>query len=219
VAESLSGPTGIAFDSQRRLWVANSGNGTVVRFDVPQIASGGPRGARQIIRGFRRPVSIAFDAAGSLWVSDIGANTITSYSADELTRESPAPTVVLHAAAGSLALPAGIAFDANGNLWVANIGNHTIASFAAAQLTASGSPAPHVVLSPNAGSLSIPTGLAFDAGRNLWVLNDDGTLQKFASASLSATGSPDPAVRITLNGYSSFWSMAFWPKPAGLPLN
>jgi sugar lactone lactonase YvrE len=217
---SLSAPTGLAFDKQHRLWVANSGNGTIVRFDPAQLTSSGSPIPAVTISGLGKPAALAFDAAGSLWVSDIRRNKVASFSEDQLaTSGFLAPRVVLAAIATSLMNPAGIAFDADGNLWVGNVGNQTIASFSPAQLTATGSPVPHVVLSSNAGSLTIPSGLAFDAEGSLWVMGGSGVLEKFPSSSLGVTGAPPPSVRIELTGYVLFWSVAFWPTPDRLPLN
>jgi len=215
---SLSGPTGLAFDSQHRLWVANSGNGTLVRFGAAQLASTGAPAPEVVLSGLVRPTSLAFDAAGSLWVSDIRAHTVAKYLPAQLAVSgSPAPAVVLHANASSLVNPS-VAFDASGTLWVANAGNQTLAAFTPAQLSAGGSPVPHVVLSSTGDSLSIPVGLAFDGEKSLWVMSGDGILEKFASSSLGSTGAPAPSVQLRLTGHLLFWSVAFWPRPAGLPL-
>ena len=220
VAGSLSAPTALAFDNQHRLWVANSANGTIVRFDRAQLAAGGALVPAVTITSLGRPTGLAFDAAGSLWVSDGSRNKVFSYGSGQLgTSGFITPQVVVNALATSIANPAGIAFDANGNLWVANIGNRTLVSFTPAQLATTGTPVPHVVLSSNAGSLSIPAGLAFDAAGSLWVMGGTGLLEKFASTSLGATGAPAPNVTLRFTNRILFWSVAFWPKPAGLPLN
>jgi sugar lactone lactonase YvrE len=217
---SLSAPTGLAFDRQHRLWVANSGNGTIARFDRTQLASGGAAVPAVIISGLGHPTALAFDAAGSLWISDSHGNRIFSFDETQLAASGfLAPRVVIHSNATTLVNPAGIAFDADGNLWVGNLGNQTVVSFTPAQLSQSGIPIAHVMLSSNAGSLDIPAGLAFDSDGSLWVMGGGGALEKFSRASLGATGAPPPAVRIGLTGYVLFWSVAFWPKPAGLPLN
>jgi sugar lactone lactonase YvrE len=217
---SLSGPTGLAFDRQHRLWVANPANGTVVRFDPQQLAASGSPVPAVTISGLGQPTSLAFDAAGSLWVSDIRRVKVASFSEAQLeTSGILVPRVVIGALAASLATPSGIAFDADGNLWVANIGNQTVVAFTPAQLAASGSPAPHVVLAENAGSLSIASGLAFDSEGSLWVMGGIGALEKFPKTSLAASGAPAPSVRLTFTNYTLFWNVAFWPKPTGLPLN
>ena len=46
-----------------------------------------------------------------------------------------------------------------------------------------------------------------------------GVVTKFAAASLGVSGAPAPIARLKVSGHSVFWSLAFWPKPAGLPLN
>jgi len=217
---SLSAPTGLAFDRQHRLWVANSGNGTIVRFDPAQLRSSGSPVPTVTISGLGEPTALAFDAAGSLWVSDGRRNKVASFGEDQLDASGfLAPRVVLSALAASLAIPEGIAFDADGNLWVGNVGNQTIVAFSPTQLAAGGTLDPHVVLSSNAGSLSIPAGLAFDADGSLWVMGGTGALEKFPKTVLNATGAPAPGVRIDVTGYVLFYSVAFWPTPEALPLN
>ena len=217
---SLSAPIALAFDRKHRLWVANSENGTLVRFDPAQLAASGSPVPAVTISGLGRPAGLAFDAAGSLWVADSRRSKLASFSEAQLdTSGFLVPRVVISALAASMATPSGIAFDADGNLWVGNIGNQTVVAFSPAQLAATGTPAPHVVLSANAGSLSIPTGLAFDPDGSLWVMGGTGALEKFPRTSLGTSGAPTPSVRLTFTNYTLFWNVAFWPKPAALPLN
>lgn len=219
-AGSLSEPTGLAFDAQHRLWVANATNGTIARFDREQLSSDGSPTPSVVITNNGSPIALAFDAAGSLWVSDIRKHKLEGYSAAQLAVSgAPTPHVLIGISSSAFTTPAGLAFDSHGNLWVVNSANQTVVSFGAEQLAASGAPVPHIVLSSNAGSLLIPAGLAFDAEGSLWVIGGDGALEKFASESLGATGAPAPNVRIVVRGFALFWSAAFWPKPAGLPLN
>ena len=219
-AGSLSGPTSLAFDAEQRLWVANRANGTLVRFDPDQLAAGGAAVPAVILSGLGVPTSIAFDAAGALWVSDSHANTLSRYSAEQLAASgSPVPAVVLSAALNSLVKPSGLAFDASGTLWVANTNGESVAAFSPDQLSASGAPEPRVLLSFTGDSPTLPVGLAFDGDGNLWVVGGGGVVAEFARASLGVTGAPEPSGRFQLSGYSLFWNVAFWPKPAGLPLN
>lgn len=217
---SLSSPTALAFDRQHRLWVANSANGTIVRFDPAQLTSKGAPEPAVVLSGAGRPRGLAFDAAGSLWVSDGEAHRIIRYGVAQLAASgAPAPEVVLSSADRSLASPSGLAFDAGGNLWVANLGRQTVIAFSPSQLAASGSSAPRIVISPTASSTTLPVGLAFDADGNLWVVGGDGSLIKYDRAVLGESGTPPPSVELTVDGHSLFWSVAFWPRPAGLPLN
>jgi sugar lactone lactonase YvrE len=215
---SLSAPTGIAFDRAHRLWVANHENGTLARFD--QLSAGGRQQPAVVIAGLGHPTALAFDAAGSVWVSDNVAHTISGFTATQLESSGKhAPNVVLSTSPGSLLHPSGLAFDQAGTLWVANLGSHSVIAFSPDQLCRSGTPSPRRVLAPTATPLSLPVGLAFDAGGNLWVIGGTGSLTMFDHTSLDATGSVEPRVRFPLSDHSLLWSGAFWPKPVGLPLN
>jgi len=217
---SLSAPTGLAFDPAHRLWVANSANGTLVRFDAGQLSAGGAPVPAVVLSGLGHPVALAFDAKGSLWVAENRAQTIVEYVAGQLAASgTPAPTVVLSAKDRSLVRPVGLAFDRVGNLWVANSGSQAVVSFTPAQLAVTGSPAPHVVLFLASASLGVPVGLAFDRDANLWVMGVGGILEKFGKADLVATGAPAPSIQLALTGYTLFSGIAFSPVPPGVPLN
>jgi hypothetical protein len=218
VGRSLSGPTGLAFDSRQGLWVVNSASGTLVRFDKSQLAAGGAQVPDVVLSVSGHPVALAFDAAGTLWVSDNLAHTVIGYPANQLTTSgSPSPLHVLTEASG-LVNPSGLAFDAAGNLWVANTNAQNLLAFTPAQLSGAGFLAPHIEISSNGGSLDIPVGLAFDDEGSLWVVGGVGQMTKFGKALLGVTGSPSPSARLRVNGHALFWSVALWPKPAGLPL-
>lgn len=219
-AGSISGPTGLAFDHAGGLWVANAANGTLVHFDKSQLTASGAPVPTVILSGLGRPTSLAFDVVGALWVSDILANTVSRFLVGQLFTSGEKPAaIVLSSNSGSLVNPSGIAFDAFNNLWVANTGNETVVSFAVTQRGNTNAPVPHVTLTANQQSLVSPAGLAFDADGSLWVVGVSGIMTKFAAASLGASGSPVPDVRVTITNHLLFWSVAFWPTPAGLPIN
>jgi len=193
---SLSGPIGLAFDSQQRLWVVNNQSAKLVRFDAAQLAAGGAQAPAVVLSLPGSPVSIAFDAAGSLWVSDNQFHVIYRYAAAQLAASGSPPPAFVLTAADSLVNPTGLAFDAAGNLWVVNNGRSNVVAFTPDQLAGNGPLAPHVVISSSAGSLSIPIGLAFEEDGSLWVVGGTGVLTKFAPASLGASGAPAPIARL-----------------------
>lgn len=219
-ARSLAGPIAVALDHQHRVWVANAGNGTLVRFDPAQLARSGAPAPAVVISGVGRPSAIAFDAAGSLWVADPRAATLSKYSVAQLLASgSPPPQVVISSPAGAISGPRGLAFDAEGTLWVANVGNATLVAYTRAQLGGTGTPTPHVTItSPREGVLALATGLAFDAAGSLWVMRADGLIEKLERGALAASGEAVTSLQLALDGYAAIRGAAFWPKPPGLPL-
>ncbi len=218
VRGSLSAPTGLAFDARHRLWVVNANSATVARYDPAQLAAGGAQVPAVVLSLPGTPAIIAFDAAGALWVCDAGFHTIAKYAASQLEASGSPPEALRLTRADSLQTPGGMAFDAAGNLWIANTGGHNLLAFSRAQLSGTGAAGPLIMIGSNGGSLNNPVGLAFDAEGDLWVLGRTGTLARFARTSLEATGAPAPSALLQISGHTLFWSLAFWPRPAGLPL-
>lgn len=217
---SLSGPSAVAFDASHRLWVANTNNGTIVRFDSAQLASGGSPTPSVILSGVEHPTGLAFDAAGGLWFSQDGSHRVAKYSAAQLeTSGIKLPEVILTSDGPDIGNPVGLAFDAAGNLWIANAGQSNVAALFANHLATSGFVHADIVISPTSTLPSLPLGLAFDDHGNLWVVYAEGVLTEYDRTALVATGAPAPAVRAVIKDHLLFRSAAFWPKPAGLPLN
>ena len=217
VDRSLVGPAALAFDAQDRLWVANRRNGTVVRYDPAQLAAGGSAAPAVVLRVPGNPSALAFDAAGSLWISDSRFQWIIKYPAAQLEASGePAATFALTRFASALVNPGGLAFDGEGNLWVANTGAGSLLAFSGAQLAGNVPVPPDIEITSTGGSLSIPVGVAFDGGGNLWVVGGAGVLTKYAAGSLGNSGPLAPSAQIEIPGHTLFWSLAFWPRPAGL---
>jgi sugar lactone lactonase YvrE len=217
---SLDAPSTLAFDASHRLWVANTNNGTIVRFDPAQLAASGSPTPSVILSGVGHPTGLAFDAAGGLWFSEGGAHRVAKYSAAQLDSSAfIVPEVVLTSNGPDINAPVGLAFDAAGNLWIANSGNANVIALHANHLATTAFVSADIVLSPGSTTPTLPLGLAFDDHGNLWVVHAEGVLTRYDQSTLAASGAPVPAVRVTLDNRTSLRSAAFWPKPAGLPLN
>jgi sugar lactone lactonase YvrE len=213
-------PVDVAFDSHHRLWVANGGNGTLIRYDSAQLVTSGATVPAVTISGLTNPGAIAFDASGALWASDPINGRLVRYDPNQLEQSGePQPAVILDKTGTSLVSPRGIAFDRAGRLWVANAGNRTVVAFAPGQLGTSGRPEPVIVLSPTLNSLQLPVGVAFDAGGNLWVANSDGFVEEFDAATINASAAQLPTVHLEVLDKKLIRKIAFWPKPTGFPLN
>jgi len=209
VAATTGGSEGSAFDREGNLWVV--GNTTVdapvLRLPAGSLGSSGQKAADLTLKGgpleggFPRARALAFDPGGNLWVS-VGFNDkIVRYTPDQLAASgSPVPGVELTGLNG----PLGLAFDKAGNLWVAFLGESRVARYNASRLTASSTAAPDLILEartppPVIGTLSAPSGIAFDAAGNLWV-NFNGTLARLTPADQQGSGNLilTPSVQVGL---------------------
>jgi sugar lactone lactonase YvrE len=217
---------GVAFDAVGSIWVTNYTASTIVKFTRSQfVATGAPTPTPAVTLSatsgsLNGPTGLAFDANGNLWVANATSNTVVRFAASQLAASgSPTPAVTLGATSGSLGGPSGLAFDASGsgNLWVTNTNASTVVEFTASQLGASGSPTPAVTLSAANGSLSSPSGLAFDASADLWVANDmSGTVVEFGASELAASGAPMPIVTVSGSALSGPHGLAFDPPAPNL---
>lgn len=214
---SIDAPRAIAFDRAHRLWVANAGNGTLVRFDTTQINATGIPVPSVVISGVGQPASIAFDASGALWVSDSRAGTVAKYSPAQLAASgAPAPALSLGATWTFLPNPSGIAFDAAGRLWMSGAQKNEIVAFTPETLARAGKKEPAIVLTLAQNFVLISGGLSFDVDGNLWIMGAAGAIAKLDQSQLATSGSPVPSVQLRLSGPELFGNLAFWPRPAGL---
>jgi len=190
-SNSLSGPAGIAFDSQGDLFVANSSNGTITEY-----THGGAES--QFYSGLDQPGAIAFDPYGNLYVANTGASDIV-----EIT-PGGSGTVFASAATSpenSLTNPSGLAFDSSGNLYVTTAGGGILVSgtlqpntdpgYAIDEITPTGgvsifAEADSTTAGPQGVSfsgLSNPQGLAFDSSGNLYVADsNNNAIEEFNSS-------------------------------------
>ena len=210
---SVGSNIGVAFDPSGNLWVAS--NGSIVEYSASQLKSGSPTPAVTLAgSSVSSPEGLAFDASGNLWVANAGNSTVIELAATQLaTSGSPTPPIVISAPGSALTRPIGLAFDAFGDLWVSNSTPNTVVEYTPVQISVTGDPAPAIVLSGVAMSISSPQFLAFDAMGNLWVANGQGlttfTVAAFSPDQISAgSGHPVPAIAL-----SSFTNS---DPPAGL---
>lgn len=149
-SSTVSTPSGITFDKNGSLWVADSGNYRILRFDKPfsnnQTASlvlghedftTGGEGISSNASSFRDPYGLTFDFQGNLWMSDSGNNRVLEFVPPftngqraslifgQTSYNAGAIDTAGHTAS-SLNQPQGIAFDSDGNLWVSDSANNRI---------------------------------------------------------------------------------------------
>ena len=197
-AGDLNGPSGMAFTSSGKLWVANSSTATVVEYTKAQLAKSGSPAPAVIISStnFQYPYGLAFGPSGDLWVADGGQDLAFEFTPAQLARSgAPAPVRLIVDPAPTAEFQGdGVAFDAAGNMWVTIGGNNTLVEYTKAGLARS-SPVPAVTISAGAsGSLNAPNDLVFDPSGDLWVANEgNGTVIELTRPELAKSGAPVPA--------------------------
>ena len=106
-ADSLDNAFSIAFGPSGALWVANSGNNTVVEFTPAQLAAtGAPTPAVTLSAvgiSLNAPDGLAFDSAGDLLVMNFPSNTVVEFTSSQLAATgAPTPAATLAATADTL---------------------------------------------------------------------------------------------------------------------
>ena len=104
-------PRGIAIDASGNIYVANAGNGTVVKVT--------PGGAiTTFASGFQNPQGLAINASGDLFVANASDSTGNDGSVQEVTPNGNTGKVSTFLS--NLEGPTGVAVDAAGNVYVTN---------------------------------------------------------------------------------------------------
>jgi streptogramin lyase len=161
VAGQLSSPQGIVVTPTNTIWVVDSGNGRLEKFDmsgnyISSLSSEGTEAGK-----LKEPKAITIAPDGSLWVADYGNNRIQQWNNSSFVRAVGKEG----AAGGDFKGPAAIEADATGNIWVGDQKNNRVEEFAEGgkylgQFGAEGS---------GIFSFSSPMGIAIDSGGSIWV--------------------------------------------------
>ena len=208
-AAGMNGPSRLTLDKDGRLWVADSGNSRVLRFDNAASKLSGAN-ANGVLgqadfnanasglsqAGFNFPAGVAVDGAGRLWVADKSNNRVLRFDnaaakADGANADGVIGQVDFASSAtalnqSGLNTPSGATVDDGGRLWVADAGNRRVLLFedsVTVQITRA-DPSP-----TNAASLTFQ--VSFDgpvSGLTLanFSLNTTGTLNGVSMTQLSA---------------------------------
>lgn len=184
----LSTPTGVVFDENGNLFVANYATGTADGSIVEFPAGGGA--STPLASGLNGPTGLAFDSSGSLYAAISGDHKIIKFSS------GGGFTTFATLAAGSG--PQAIAFDPNDNLFIANKLDSTIV-----QVTPSGS------VSTFSNKVTNPTGVGFDSTGTIYAVDtgSGGEIVKFNPAGKTnsiASGITDPR-GLAIDHYGNFY--------------
>ena len=170
-SNSLRGPRGLAFDTAGNLWISDTGNNRILRFNAAVLdsptptadlvlgqkdfLSGGANGGANKVSasGLSSPWGLVFDSSNNLYAADFANARVLKFPAPVNTGASAAgvfgqsdfTSVVLPSQPTNqtLAGPTGVALDNSGNLYVAVPGDNRVLVFTANALP--GSPSKTVV--------------------------------------------------------------------------
>jgi sugar lactone lactonase YvrE len=179
--DGLWTPFGLYCDSNGTLWVADSGNHRVLRYDSAATKLNGAnangvlgqavfttKGAADAANQMKAPQAVWVDANGNLWVADTGNHRVLKFpNAANLANGAAASVVLGQTAFGNDSIgngangmyyPSGVAVDAGGRLWVADSYNNRVMRFDNAALDSNGASADGVLGQPNLFTYTEDTG-------------------------------------------------------------
>ncbi|MGC2485825.1 MAG: hypothetical protein WA359_06255 [Acidimicrobiales bacterium] len=184
-ATGLDEPTGIAFDANGDLFVADIGSNTISV--VPAISgalfgqtmSANVAATLSAATGLDSPFGIAVDASGDLFIANTLGNSVSVLPASTgiIFGQSFTANVVatLSPVSPTLDGPSGFAFDANGDLFISNAYGQSLAVLPASSGVLFGQAVTKDVAAPLAASTAAgtagPFGLALDASGDLFYSN------------------------------------------------
>ena len=196
----MTGPYGVCVDSADRLWVADTGNNRVLRFDSittkpSGAAADGVLGQANFTtatpgsgnNGMVYPIGVTTSAGGSLYVTCPLANRVMRFdNASGLGANAPASavlgqpdfaTVTSGTTAVKMRFPFGAWITPDDSLWVADLSNRRVLRFNNASTKPSGAAADGVLGQPDfTSSLSATTRRGMDSPRNRPFVDTTGSL-------------------------------------------
>ncbi len=170
----FSSPFGIALDSNNNIYVVDSGNGRIQKFDssgnyITQWGTWGSENGQ-----FNWPYSIAIDKANNVYVGDQSNGRIQKFdsSGNYITQWG-----TWGSENGQFSDLRFIAVDSSNNIYVADSGNNRIQKFDSSgnYITQWGTPG------NENGQFGNPQGLTIDSSNNVYVIDNTNRIQKFDS--------------------------------------
>jgi uncharacterized protein (TIGR03663 family) len=185
-------PVGLAVDSDGNLYVADSGNHRVQKFDSEGgfMAEVGSLGEGE--GEFNEPWGVTVDSEGNLYVADTWNNRVQKFDRDLnfLTQWGQPASDLSNPKPYDFWGPRDVATDAEGNVWVADTGNSRILKFASdgTFLTSLGKPG------SEPGQLREPVGIEIAPNGDIFVADAwNSRIQQFDSQFNPVAQFPMPA--------------------------
>jgi len=164
---------GIAVDSEGNIWVGDTGNNRVQKFNSKgeYLSQFGKEGTGN--GEFKTPKGLAIDSSGNIWVVDSGNNRVQKFTAKG---EYLGKFGEKGSGEGQFESPSGIAFDQADRPFVVDTGNDRVQKFNGSfkfleQFGKEGT---------GDGEFNAPTGIAVDASGRIWVTDTgNNRVQRF----------------------------------------
>ena len=200
----FSSPFGVAVDGSGNLYVADSGNHRIQKFD-PAGLHAGTLGVTGISgtddSHFNYPCGVAADGSGNLYVADMGNDRIEKFD------PAGAHVSTLGSSGtdnGHFNYPYGAAIYGSGNLHVADMGNSRIQKFSPPGVYAGTLGAAGIAGADN-GHFYYPKGVAADGSGNVYVADTyNHRIQKFDAAGAYAGTFGETGVQGTDSSHFNF---------------
>ncbi|WPV01421.1 DUF2341 domain-containing protein [Mucilaginibacter sp. cycad4] len=188
---TLNNPRGVAIDAAGNIYVANTGNNTISKYN----SSGTYLGTFGTGATMSLPKDLVFDSSGNAYVLNLGATPGTG-SLYKYNSSGVYQSTVL----SGLNYALGITIDQSDNIYIADQGAVTVKKY-----NTSGT----LLLSLPTTNLSTPLGVAVDASGNIYVLNNGtGNVTKYNSAGTFQStflSGYTSAQAITIDGAGNFY--------------
>jgi uncharacterized protein (TIGR03437 family) len=134
-AAKLQAPTGVALDSRRNIYIADTGNGRIRKVDtsgmITTVVGRGNGsvtgdGGQALNAQLNNPADVAVDSQGNIYIADFGNNSIRKVDKNGVINTilrggfGRCNATPVTAARADIGRAVGIAIDANDNLYIAN---------------------------------------------------------------------------------------------------
>lgn len=208
-------PTGLALDAAGNIYVADYGNNQIRKISttgiVTTLAGNGIQGSVNAIdslSSFNGPTGLVVDASGNVFVADNNNNRIREIGTNGMvTTVAGSDSIGLVDGPGTASAffnPTGLTLDPSGNIYVADAGNNLI------RLISSSGNVSTFAGNANAGetndvllssSFNNPTGVAIDAGGNIYVADMlNNAIRKISGGKVSTLAGSDTTASIDGQG-------------------
>jgi sugar lactone lactonase YvrE len=203
----LDGPQGIALDSSRNIYLADSVDSKVTVYSPVGSSTGSLNEAPSssisttMTTGVIYPQGIALDSSSNIYVADSDGVDVSIYPAG--SNGNTAPLATISGINTGLVEPQGVALDSSSNIYVVDLSRSVFVYPPLGHSAGLLNEIPTATISGGSTGLTDPAAIALDSSRNIYVA-DSGTASVYIYPALGrSTGTLDEAPTATISGGST----------------